>query len=104
MPPDKFVKPEEEDPSKPLNAEDEVALLLKEARFFVAIFRFGSVALVPSWCQDGAQERDSFTMPTRSDQKFFKVIAHVYLDIRKAPDVNAERTGESLVFGASAKM
>lgn len=30
IPPDKFVKPEEEDPSKPLNAEDEVALLLKE--------------------------------------------------------------------------
>ena len=30
IPPNKFVKPEEEDPSKPLNAEDEVALLLKE--------------------------------------------------------------------------
>lgn len=31
MPPDKFVKPEEEeDLTKPLNAEDEVALLLKE--------------------------------------------------------------------------
>ena len=37
---------------------------------------------------------------TRSMQRFFKVIAHVYLDIRKDPDVNAERTGESLVFGA----
>lgn len=78
VPPDKFVKQEEEDLSMPLNAEDEVALLLKE---------------------DGAQERDSFSLPTRSDQKFFKVIANVYLDIRKAPDVNAERTGESLVFG-----
>lgn len=30
VPPDKFVKPEEEDLTKPLNAEDEVALLLKE--------------------------------------------------------------------------
>jgi len=78
IPPDKFVKPEEEDPSKPLNAEDEVALLLKE---------------------DGVQELNSYAVPTRSMQRFFKVIAHVYLDIRKDPDVNAERTGESLVFG-----
>lgn len=28
-----------------------------------------------------------------------QVVANVYLDIRTAPDVNAERTGESLVFG-----
>lgn len=28
----------------------------------------------------------------------------MYLDIRKAPDVNAERTGESLVFGRSLAM
>ena len=40
---------------------------------------------------------------TRSMQRFFKVIAHVYLDIRKDPDVNAERTGESLVFGAAVR-
>lgn len=32
MPPDKFVKQEEEDLSVPLNAEDEVALLLKEVQ------------------------------------------------------------------------
>eukprot|EP00438_Fugacium_kawagutii_P032335 Skav226352 [mRNA] locus=scaffold2980:303886:308881:- [translate_table: standard] len=62
VPPDKFVKPEEEDLTKPLAAEDEVAL---------------------------------------SSQRFFKVIANVYLDIRNAPDVNAERTPESLVFGRS---
>lgn len=32
VPPDKFVKQEEEDLSMPLNAEDEVALLLKEVQ------------------------------------------------------------------------
>lgn len=78
VPPDKFTEPEDNDPSKPLNAEDEVSLLLKE---------------------HGAQERNSFALPTRSSQKFFKVVANVYLDIRKGPDVNAERTGDSLVFG-----
>ncbi|CAJ1327962.1 unnamed protein product [Effrenium voratum] len=78
IPRNKFVQEEAEDPSKPLNAEDEVALLLKE---------------------DNAQERNTFAVPSRSSQKFFKVVANVYLDIRKEPDVNAERTGESLVFG-----
>lgn len=61
IPPDKFVKPDEEDPSRPLNAEDEVALLLKE---------------------DGAEERTSFQVPTTSRQKFFKVtrqVCHKYI-------------------------
>ena len=35
MPPDKFVKQQEEDLSMPLNAEDEVALLLKEVQLAV---------------------------------------------------------------------
>ena len=77
IPPDKFVKPEDDDFSKPLSGEDEVALLLKE---------------------DGAEERD-YQVPTRASQKFFKVVANVYLDIRKDPDINSERTGEHLVFG-----
>ena len=79
IPPDKIVQEEEEDEStKPLNAEDEVALLLKE---------------------DGAVERNSFELATTSSQRDFKVIANVFLDIRTEPDVNAERTGESLAFG-----
>ncbi|CAE7366866.1 yqeH [Symbiodinium pilosum] len=79
IPPDKMVHEEEaDDESKPLNAEDEVALLMKE---------------------DGAMERNSFELPGKSAQRDFKVVANVFLDIRKEPDVNAERTGESLAFG-----
>lgn len=59
-------------------------------------WRFRRQLLVFRW--HGTFSESSALCP-RSDQKFFKVIANVYLDIRKAPDVNAERTGESLVFG-----
>jgi len=79
IPPDKMVREEDEDETaKPLNAEDEVALLMKD---------------------DGATERSSFELPTKSAQRHFKVIANVFLDIRQEPDVNAARTGESLAFG-----
>lgn len=79
IPPEKMVQEEDEDETaKPLNAEDEVALLMKD---------------------DGATERSSFELPTTSAQRHFKVVANVFLDIRQEPDVNAPRTGESLAFG-----
>ena len=64
--------------------------------FQVCYWRFRRQLFVFRW--RGTCSESSALCP-RSDQKFFKVIANVYLDIRKAPDVNAERTGESLVFG-----
>lgn len=79
IPPAKFKVDEEAPKNKLLTPEEEVNLLLKE---------------------DGALEQGPFLYPTRATQVTYKVIANVYLDIRKEPDIDADRIeGESLRFG-----
>lgn len=82
IPPEKLIQEGEdaEAVSKTLSAEDEVKLLLQE---------------------EGVEELSKPSLfSTRATQITYKVIANVYLDIRKEPDINAERVeGESLVYG-----
>lgn len=76
--PEDKMEPEETEPlDKPLTLEDEVALLLKE---------------------EGVQEKSSAIFATKSSQTTFKVVANVYLDIRKEPSQDAELQGESLLI------
>lgn len=64
----------------PLTLEDEVKLLLQE---------------------DGVQEQSSVKFPTKSSQVTFKVVANVYLDIRKEPSLDAELQGECLTMNTT---
>jgi len=64
---------------KALTPEEEVRLLMQET---------------------GAEERDSISFPTRTTQVRYRVIAQVYIDLRKEPDINSELVeGQSLTFG-----
>lgn len=79
IPRDKFQGQEDAPRNKPLTPEEEVKLLLQE---------------------DGVSEQSAFVYPTRATQVTYKVVANVYIDIRKEPDIDAERVeGESLSLG-----
>jgi len=79
IPPEKFGPGDDAVKSKPLTADEEVRLLLQE---------------------EGAQEKNTLVFPTRAVQSTYRVIANVFLDVRKEPDIDAERVeGESLKFG-----
>lgn len=80
IPQDKFEPAEGTVPGDSvLSLEEEVRMLLQE---------------------DGVAEANSSGLYTeRAVQATYKIIAHVYLDIRKEPDINAELSGFSLSFG-----
>jgi len=80
IPADKFAPKREYTLDAPLTLDEEVKLLLQE---------------------DGVRDEDTALYPRRAVQVTYKVVANVYLDIRKAPDIESECQGDSLSFGDS---